>query len=83
MSDIKGNEQIIELFELVSGESVNSYSDDQLPFLADYIQGQLDANEMCIDKLIKRIKELEEFVESLQLDVSYDMRRCELMDREW
>jgi len=35
------------------------------------------------NKNIDRVKELEEFIESLQLDVSDDVRRCELMGRDW
>lgn len=35
------------------------------------------------DKMTARINELESFVESLQLDVSDEVRRCELMGREW
>ena len=30
-----------------------------------------------------RQKELTQFIESLQLDVSDDVKRCELMGREW
>jgi len=35
------------------------------------------------DSHLDRIAELERFIESLQLDVSDDVRRCELMGRDW
>lgn len=49
MSEYK--EQLIELFENVSGCSINEFSEEQLPYLADFIIGQQEADNMCIEKL--------------------------------
>ncbi|QIQ61346.1 hypothetical protein V039C_0068 [Vibrio phage V039C] len=54
----KYKEQLIELFENVSGCSVDEFSEDQLPYLADYIIGQQEADNMCIEKLKKENQRL-------------------------
>lgn len=43
--------QLHDLFEHVSGVSVNEYKQEQMPYLADYIIGQAEADSMCIEKL--------------------------------
>jgi rubrerythrin len=56
MSEFK--EQLIELFENVSGCSIDEFSEEQLPYLADYIIGQQEADNMCIEKLKKENQRL-------------------------
>lgn len=56
MSEFK--EQLIEIFENVSGCSIGEFSEDQLPYLADYIIGQQEADNMCIEKLKKENQRL-------------------------
>lgn len=56
MSEYK--EQLIELFENVSGCSIDEFSEEQLPYLADYIIGQQEADNMCIAKLKKENQRL-------------------------
>ena len=66
-NDVKNaKEQIQSLFERITGVPVSEYDSEQLDYLADYIEGELDANEGCIAKLKKgnaqqaeRIKQLE------------------------
>lgn len=54
MSEYK--EQLIELFENVSGCEIQEFGSDQLPFLADYIIGQQEADNACIEKLKYELK---------------------------
>lgn len=54
MSEYK--EQLIELFENVSGCEIQEFGSDQLPFLADYIIGQQEADNACIEKLKSELK---------------------------
>ncbi|OOF25079.1 hypothetical protein BZJ19_10190 [Salinivibrio proteolyticus] len=44
-------DQLHSLFERVSGCEVSEFSGEQVNYLADMIEGQMDANEGCIDKL--------------------------------
>lgn len=53
MSDHK--RQLIELFEHVSGCEISEFSEEQLPYLADYIIGQAEADSGCIDTLKRKI----------------------------
>lgn len=61
--------QLHSLFERVSGCSVSECKDDQLDYLADYIEGQMDATEGALDKCKKDLaaaqKEIAELRESL------------------
>lgn len=45
------NEQLQSLFERVSGCEVGEFTAEQAKYLADMIEGQMDANEGCIDNL--------------------------------
>lgn len=47
-------EQLTSLFERVSGCSVSDFDEEQLPYLADMIEGQMDADEACINDLKSR-----------------------------
>lgn len=44
-------DQLHSLFERVSGCEVSEFSSEQVNYLADMIEGQMDANEGCINKL--------------------------------
>ncbi|OOE71730.1 Lar family restriction alleviation protein [Salinivibrio kushneri] len=44
-------EQLHSLFERVSGCEVSEFTSEQVNYLADMIEGQMDANEGCINKL--------------------------------
>jgi len=44
-------EQLHSLFERVSGCQVSEFSSEQVNYLADMIEGQMDADEGCINKL--------------------------------
>lgn len=54
MSDYK--EQLISIFERVSGCAISEFTEEQIPYLAGMIEGQLDANEQCIESLNGKIK---------------------------
>lgn len=70
-------DQLHSLFERVSGCEVSEFSGEQVNYLADMMEGQMDANEGCIDKLKSenaalrealRLKEAE--CEALAVDIS-------------
>lgn len=44
-------DQLHSLFERVSGCEVSEFSGEQVNYLADMIEGQMDANEGCINKI--------------------------------
>lgn len=44
-------DQLHSLFERVSGCEVSEFSSEQVNYLADMIEGQMDADEGCINKL--------------------------------
>lgn len=44
-------ERLHSLFERVSGCEVSEFSSEQVNYLADMIEGQMDANEGCINKI--------------------------------
>ncbi len=54
----KTKEQLHSLFERVSGCEVSEFDSEQVNYLADMIEGQMDANEGTIEKLIKEKQEL-------------------------
>lgn len=53
-------EQLVELFEAVSGCNIKEFDKEVLPYLSDMIQGQMDADEMCIAKLKSQLKSSKE-----------------------
>lgn len=63
--DIKAKEQLFELFEVISGCSISSFSEEQLPFLADFIQGQMDADNECIELLKSMVSSKDEQIKKL------------------
>jgi len=76
MSEFK--EQLIELFENVSGCSIDEFSEEQLPYLADYIIGQQEADNMCIDKLKKENQRLTAIAtkHATRADELYEVLEC-------
>lgn len=69
MSDYKS--QLIEIFEYVSGCQISDFSEDQLPFLADYIIGQHEADNGCIEGLKSQITTLRQKNSELVEDVMF------------
>lgn len=57
----QSREQLHSLFERVSGCEVSEFDKSQLPYLADMIEGQMDADEGCIQKLRKELEERKVF----------------------
>lgn len=57
--------QLHDLFEHVTGVSVSEYKLEQMPYLADYLIGQAEADDSCINKLKADKAELIAFVESV------------------
>lgn len=58
--------RLVELFESVSGCSIKEFDKESLPYLSDMIQGQMDADEMCIAKLKSQLKNIKEDNDKLQ-----------------
>ncbi|EEU9533605.1 hypothetical protein ACJY8V_000976 [Escherichia coli] len=52
-------DQLCSLFSRVSGESITSYPDGEVSWLADMIEGELDASSGALEKAQQRIIELE------------------------
>lgn len=46
--------QLVTLFERVSGCEITEFTDEQVSYLADMIEGQMDAYEGCINKMRKQ-----------------------------
>lgn len=55
----QSRQQITSLFERVSGEPITNYPPDTINWLADIIEGELDASEGALVNAKKRIAELE------------------------
>ncbi len=51
--------QLTSLFERVSGENVLAYPDGAINWLADTIEGELDASEGALKNALRRIAEME------------------------
>ena len=76
--DIKAKEQLFELFEVISGCSISSFSEEQLPFLADFIQGQMEADNECIELLKSKVSskdaQIKKLTEALESMTNFNMK---------
>lgn len=61
-------EQLHSLFERVSGCEVSEFSSEQVNYLAEMIEGQMDANEGCINKIKSENAALRNSVNKLKAD---------------
>lgn len=59
------SEQLISLFERVTGCEVSGIENTSVDYLADIIEGELDANEGCIRKLKNQLAKQQEEIARL------------------
>ncbi|TGZ35360.1 hypothetical protein EQ875_01641 [Photobacterium damselae subsp. damselae] len=72
MSNIENaSEQLICLYERVSGCEVSEIINTDLEYLADVIEGEMDANESCIKDLIKQLSAAKNEIAELRAGIEY------------